>query len=393
MPVTFKVASHEADPVFPPSRLAARKNVSFAIAQSASQTEKVEVDQFFRSACSKQWETSRGILQTSVTHEALPTLIPQRNGFVHTVVQAYGNHNHLKIRPDDVWIAILTQLSFYVNAHAEELRAYFVAHDGKRQLTIEIEPLRTDFGHIARQFSQKVQEHVVDSTLVEWILPDFTTSTVHDMTICSIALMSTMKSYFDWRCGITCGLPSVTLEGERADWERLYNRLNRLPELGDEPAQWAAMLRPIVYRFVKAFDGEPDLVFWSHIVNRVDRLCGYDMLSGWITAFCVWDSEGKWLARHRKAPSDAMGSVMTDDGRSYMGPAYMLDGVPYFSLHMDDIPAGCSEVDVLIEDTEYTMVAGNVASRMSASDTSALEGSGALDTLSPASHWFMYAKK
>ncbi len=67
--------------------------------------------------------------------------------------------------------------------------------------------------------------------------------------------------------------------------------------------------------------------------------------------------------------------------------------MPYFSLKMVDIPAGCSEVDVLIESMEYAMVAGNVASRVSASDTSALEGSGGLNTLSPASQWFMYAKK
>ncbi len=111
---------------------------------------------------------------------------------------------------------------------------------------------------------------------------------------------------------ITCGLPSVTLEGERAGWERLYKRLDRLPELGDEPAQWAAMLRPIFYRFIKAFDGEPDLVFWSHVVNHTYEGCGSEILSGWITAFCVWDSQGRWLARNRRAPSDAIGSVMAD---------------------------------------------------------------------------------
>ncbi len=52
-----------------------------------------------------------------------------------------------------------------------------------------------------------------------------------------------------------------------------------------------------------------------------------------------------------------------------MRPAYTLDGVPCFSLDMVDIPAGCCEVDVMIEGMEYAMVAGNVASRVSASDT------------------------
>ena len=35
---------------------------------------------------------------------------------------------------------------------------------------------------------------VVDSTLVEWILPDFTTTTWHDRTIGSMVMMSTLKA-------------------------------------------------------------------------------------------------------------------------------------------------------------------------------------------------------
>ena len=92
-----------------------------------------------------------------------------------------------------------------------------------------------------------------------------------------------------------CGIPSVTLLGERADWLRLLSRLDRLPELGDEPAEWAAMLRPILDRFVFAFDGYPDIQFWSHVVNRDNGECGTDYLSGWITAFCMWDCDGTRL--------------------------------------------------------------------------------------------------
>lgn len=33
------------------------------------------------------------------------------NGFVDTAISAYSNHHHLRIRPDDVWCAILSQLS------------------------------------------------------------------------------------------------------------------------------------------------------------------------------------------------------------------------------------------------------------------------------------------
>ena len=57
---------------------------------------------------------------------------------------------------------------------------------------------------------------------------------------------------------------------------------------------WAEMLRPILRRFITAFDGEPDASFWKHIMYRADELCGKDDLSGWITAFCVWSNKGQW---------------------------------------------------------------------------------------------------
>ena len=40
------------------------------------------------------------------------TVIADRSGFINSAVEAYNYHHDLVIRPDDVWIAILTQISF-----------------------------------------------------------------------------------------------------------------------------------------------------------------------------------------------------------------------------------------------------------------------------------------
>lgn len=95
---------------------------------------------------------------------------------------------------------------------------------------------------------------------------------------------------------VICGIPSVTLEGTKADWQRIVKRLERLHELGDQPSAWANMLYPILSRFVSAFDGNPDTEFWKHVVYKQSVYCGRTDLSGWLTAFCVWTSEGKWQA-------------------------------------------------------------------------------------------------
>ena len=52
-----------------------------------------------------------------------------------------------------------------VNAHAEELRQYFVSHEGQRTLEIEANGKGTpgwplDCADMARQFAQKIHENV-----------------------------------------------------------------------------------------------------------------------------------------------------------------------------------------------------------------------------------------
>lgn len=67
-------------------------------------------------------------------------------------------------------------------------------------------------------------------------------------------MMGLMQQYFDYTASIICGLPSVTLLGEKSDWEVLLAKLNRLPDFGEEPASYAAQLRPILSRFVQTFN-------------------------------------------------------------------------------------------------------------------------------------------
>ncbi|KAI0655733.1 hypothetical protein C8Q70DRAFT_923083 [Cubamyces menziesii] len=351
------------------------------------------------------------VLKHSITEGS--KLHPQKNGFVHTVLEAYGRHNHLRIRPDDVWIAILTQLSFYVNAHAEALRGYFVEHTGKRRLVVE-DPsgnrFTLDYEAMVRGMTQLIRESVVDATLVEWMLPDFTTTSLKDTTICSIAMMSTLREYFEYTFRGGCGIPTVTLDGTKADWQRILNRLERLYDFGDEPSAWAHMLGPIIQQFIAAFDGQINTKFWEHIVYHDRIISGPNYISGWITAFCVWDNLGKWHAGpiptgavvlRRESSANISGAPRCDAegsaGSSVLNidPSkklkYTLDGISFPAIDFSQIPTGCCTVDVLLDDNgkelDCSMVAGHVAAEASASVMG-----GEFDTLSPAPQWFLVAK-
>ena len=160
-----------------------------------------------------------------------------------------------------------------------------------------------DFGALAHQMTDQLHQNVRSNLVLSsdhfscltrytigglwwWILPDFTTTTLNDTIISSVLMMSTLKtyahqirrhhritlkyfsvyiSYFNYKMSLLCGIPSVTLEGEKSDWELLLARADKLDSFGEEPKAWAVLLRPILTRFVRAFDGKPNVDFWSRV--------------------------------------------------------------------------------------------------------------------------------
>ncbi|KAF8152210.1 hypothetical protein B0H34DRAFT_677611 [Crassisporium funariophilum] len=371
MPVHFTVASHASNPVeLPPG------------------THVTTPDELLHTSWGIQAKTTRSaeMLQTSFVKRHDASVCALNNGFVDTVTMAYSNHHHLILRPDDVWIAILSQFNFYnsVNAHAEELRSHFVQHEGKKELVVKSVGTRytVDFGDLAHQMTDQIHNNVVDPDLKDWILPDFTTTTHNDTVISAVLMMATLKAYFSYTFELTCGIPSVTLEGEKADWENLLARLDKLDSFGAEPTAWAALLRPIVSRFVSAFNGAPDVDFWNRVCHYHPQGSGPTYLSGWITAFCVWTSAGEWQGlslAHPQTPYVQLSGKMD---------TLVLDGIRYPVIKSGDVPAGFCEVDVKLVDNgevfDCMMVSGHLAG--------AVEGEGR-DGLRPLPAWFMFVKE
>jgi hypothetical protein len=182
MPVTFQPAKHQANIIPPPRQW----------------TEEPPATRILRCACYNQFKKCSEIFQSSLDQKVSDdsqNIIPYCNGFVHTVIQCYNIHHALVIRPDDVWLAILSQFNCFVNGNAEQLRKQFVSHEGKKELVIKAAGNRytVDFGSMARQMTNLIDENIVDPALRKWILPNFSTTTVNDVTVSSIIMMATLK--------------------------------------------------------------------------------------------------------------------------------------------------------------------------------------------------------
>lgn len=353
-------------------------------------------------SCPEEYRRSKRLLHHSlrnVTGDAsnTPHISPSEHGFVWSVFHAYSHHHHLTIRPEDVWFSILTQLSLFINAHAEEIRSAFVAHEGQKDLqvmgigTIE----SADFGALAVYMTKEIEKNVVDAELRDWIMPNFTTTTKSDEVVAAILMMGAMQKYFSYRMMLLCGIPSVTLLGEREDWVALAKKLDKLQNLADEPARFAQLLRPILNYFVASFDHpeSPEVLdFWSRCAHKRSGGSGPSYLSGWISVFCFWDRKGTlmhWETIHDRSTPEFEARNTSQDLQDALSR----------KVDIDDIPAGNASVPVTVDDNgvEYqtTMVAGLVG--IQARSLGAAGGSGQAgtvnDSIQPLAGWFMYESK
>ncbi|OXA47312.1 uncharacterized protein LOC110855731 [Folsomia candida] len=255
------------------------------------------------------------------------TTLVERNGLVDTVLKCYNHHKNLILRPDDVWIAIMTQFSFYVNKNAEKLRTSFVDFEGKKTLKVDmgiatIDTIRYD--EFVKLMGKTVDLNLTDCVVKDWILPTFSTTTVNDVISCGVIFMATMKKYFEYICQYTlCGIPEVVLEGSIADWMEIDKRIDKLMEF-DGLGEWWAMLKEITQQFITAKEGKVDTKWWEKICDveyyhgQMSGDVDKTWITGWITAFCYFDEEGNVLN--------------------------------YKKLEIQDIPLSYVKVDVILEE-------------------------------------------
>jgi hypothetical protein len=79
--------------------------------------------------------------------------------------------------------------------------------------------------------------------------------------------MGSVKSYFKyliWHA--TCGIPSITISGNVADWENVLRKANILKQIG--LGYWYEWLQPVLTEFIRTANGCPNSDFWKQIVVK-----------------------------------------------------------------------------------------------------------------------------
>ncbi|MBP5376099.1 MAG: DUF4419 domain-containing protein [Bacteroidaceae bacterium] len=239
------------------------------------------------------------VVKTSFEGEKLCYL--GEDNFFKCIVQAFADHRSLVLSPDMVWLLIGQGFSRYVNAHSEELRDKLVSHQGKMVLKVEkdndvLNPAKGDWAQLLNDFSSLVAENT-KGEVADMMTANFSTTGMDERIASQITLMETVKTYFDlWNVALSCGIPTITLEGTSEDWQKVREKARGLSKYGLE--KWSNELDPILAEFVKASEGKPNQAFWENMVMkyRVDKfksnkLCGgyvpneTTRLDGWFLKF------------------------------------------------------------------------------------------------------------
>jgi len=257
-----------------------------------------------------------------------PNLIMPRtgNGFVGAAFEAYSEHHHLVIKPDDVWIAITTAFSLYVSTHSKQMRDVFVDHSGKKELEVKTDGslYTADYNDLIRQTSDLINKYTKDN-IREWIEPNFSTTTSTTKIVGKAVLMGAMKEFFEYKWSLRCGLPKVTLEGTLDDWQLVYNKVAKLESFGvKELTEWMKVLQLVLKEFVNSYRaakspekycGKVDKDFWNRVATKSGGGSGPTYLEGWIVAFIPFNKEGKYILNNycEIEKTNAFGKVDTGD--------------------------------------------------------------------------------
>lgn len=220
---------------------------------------------------------------------------------VAAVHLAFQDHRPLVLSPDIVWLMIVQGVANHINANAEALRSKFVRHEGRAEIVVR----RDDFikgspenpwPEVFRAFSKTIGEHV--GPAVDLFRPGFSTTGPVETAAAEVVLLDAMQSYFTYVATSRCGIPSITLEGTRKDWEAVADRAKAFSNLGLD--RWLSFLSPILGQFVRASRGSVDTAFWNSIYKRHAE-SGGDVITGWITAFFPYWKD--WETKRPTGPS------------------------------------------------------------------------------------------
>jgi len=272
-------------------------------------------------------------------------------GLFSTVLAAYNNHWVLKTRPEDWWTAISQIIATRIDKHAKEpaVRNFFVSHEGKKQLTVNVGPsiYGVDYDRFFQAMVSQITHNINKPEYTSLMKADFSQSTSVDRIVNNIMLMYSFKEFFEYRMMLGCGIPGVVMLGSEDDWLRLLEKLVKVKKLLKpledvlQLKDWFKSSQAVLKNLLETYRGNPDKDWWSRIVVEEPFGSGAQtQLSGWFVTNFLGMSFAEW----RDIPSgiNVVPLTITDGGTEEQSA--LVAGVTGYTITEEEITDPDSKV-------------------------------------------------
>lgn len=211
------------------------------------------------------------------------------NALISALDLCWNNHYPLILTPDVIWLCIAQGFAKHVNANAEKLRDKLVEHEGKKTLTVNCAGFqkgspKNPWPQVFEQFSEQIRHNVGDKVHA-MLTPNFSTTGPVEKAASQVVLMNCFQQYFEYKCYLICGIPSITLEGTVQDWKILKEKVLSLAEY--DVKWWIEAMTPVLDQFIATASGNVNYEFWKKIYHM--RGGGAykpgPFVTGWILSF------------------------------------------------------------------------------------------------------------
>lgn len=219
----------------------------------------------------------------------------KQNQFILAAQTAFQKKYQFVWTPDMLFLLILQGAASLMDGNPEKYQEHF----DKPSFFLETEEKFQDGEGWARAFTEFSEplKTAIGQDLIDFLIPNFTTSQFIEKAACKIALMGSVKFTCEYHPGPANGIPGFTLKGSKEDYEEVITKVEKLLK-HFKMGEWLDTLKPVMAQFIKFAEKECDKQFWKNFCEFNSE--SGDSVTGWIQAFfptqkgCYsWATEGK----------------------------------------------------------------------------------------------------
>eukprot|EP01083_Nonionella_stella_P182663 657802_1 len=242
---------------------------------------------FEETPLTQSWFVKDNISKVEGIHDWDQKLIIEQDqicNFILCCCKAWTQHYPLKLSPSHILLLVLQGIAIHVDKNSEKLRDKYVQHEQTMDLKIYRDADADDFvfgrkdndwSSVIKEFCAQIDKNTVADT-VGLMESDFSCSTLVEKISSKVTVMDICKNYFRYYgySGCACGFPKITLKGNKQDWIKLKIKCQQLLQKKVDKkfgAQWSQSLMPVLDRFIAAYDGNIDCIFWNSMVYQSER--------------------------------------------------------------------------------------------------------------------------